>query len=234
MTETDFDRIGEPAGATTEGADDPHGVRQQASEVASATALEAQNVATSAKEEVSAVIGGAGTQVRRVADEATTQLKRQGDDQLNRLAGTIGDLSQELRRMGDAGGDGTAAGIVTDAATMLDRLGGRLIEGGLDGAIRDLKRYARNRPGMFLMAAAGAGFVAGRIVRNVDRSALTGSDSDRAEAMPPPTALGTGPASTSGGLPGTGAPPGTTGLVAGPTRPMPNPTPGTTPDAGIQ
>lgn len=213
MTETDFDRTGEDTGATTEGAEDTGGtVRQQASEIASATTTEAQNVAATAKHEASAVVDDIGTQARRVADEATTQLKRQGDEQLHKLAGTIGDLSQELRRMGDAGGDGTATGIVTDAAAMLDRLGGRLIEGGLDGAMRDVKRYARNRPGMFLVAAAGAGFVAGRIVRNVDRSALTGSDdNDAGRATTPPSALVAGPASTT---------------------PMPRSIPGATSEAG--
>jgi vacuolar-type H+-ATPase subunit H len=199
MTDTESSRTEVAAGATTQQEEESTAakLRQQASDVASAGTQEMQHVASTAKQEAAAVVDDAGTQARRVVNEATTQLRRQGDEQVQRLAGTIGDLSQELRRMSDAG-DGTAAGLASDAAEMLDRFGGQLMRGGFDGALNDLRRYARNRPGVFLAAAVGAGFVAGRLVRNVDRSALTGSqpDADRAWQPTPSSGLVTGPAST--------------------------------------
>jgi hypothetical protein len=219
MTETEFSRTGAVSAAEPEEEGAAARLRQQASDVASTGTQEAQHVASTAKEEASAVVSDAGTQARRVVNEATTQLRRQGDDQVNRLAGTLGDLSQELRRMSAAGGEGTAAGLAGDAADLFDRLGGRLIEGGLDGTMNEVKRFARNRPAVFLAAAAGAGFVAGRLVRNVDRSAFGGGQpsGDGSGQARQQDDLVTGPASSTGGLPGTkGAPPGTTGLVAGP------------------
>src|SRR3712207_8459580 len=36
--------------------------------------------------------------------------------------------------------------------------------------LEDLKRFARQRPGVFVLGALGAGFLAGRVLRTVDRS----------------------------------------------------------------
>ena len=238
MTDTESSRTGVVPGATQPDDESTASkLRQQASNVASSGTQEMQHVASTAKEEASAVVDDAGAQARRVVSEATTQLRRQGDEQVNRVAGTIGDLSRELRRMSAAGGDGTAAGLAGEAAGMLDRFERRLVDGGLDGAMTDLKRYARNRPAVFLAAALGAGFVAGRLVRNVDRQALTGSATggDGTGSAPPANELVSGPASTTGGLPGTtGAVPGSTGLVAGPTGPAPSPGSGLPPEPRSQ
>jgi hypothetical protein len=48
----------------------------------------------------------------------------------------------------------------------------RLESGGLEGVLRDVSSYARRRPGMFLLSAAGVGFLAGRLTR----AARAGSD----------------------------------------------------------
>ena len=36
----------------------------------------------------------------------------------------------------------------------------------------DVKRFARQRPGVFVLGALGAGFLAGRVLRNVDTSSI--------------------------------------------------------------
>jgi hypothetical protein len=192
-------------------------VKEHASEVASAGGAGVQRVASTARNETSAVLGDVKSQARRVVGETTTQLRQQGDEQLRRLAGTIGQLSHELRRMGDAGGDGPAAGFASEAAAFLDGFGGRLVDGGLDGTVAEVKRFARNRPVVFLAAAVGAGFLAGRLVRNVDTERLTGSQDD-VDTPSLPVATPT-PTLTLSGAPS----PGT--LPASPT--------GLRPDAGI-
>ena len=42
----------------------------------------------------------------------------------------------------------------------------RLEDRGIEGVVDDVSRFARRRPGVFLLAAAGAGFVVGRFVRS--------------------------------------------------------------------
>jgi len=201
MTETQTGASGTSEGTRQAAGEVAETAKQEAAGVASAGTQGVQQVAATAKQEAAGVVQDATTQARRVVSEATSQLQQQGDEQLQRLAGTVGDLSDELRRMSQAGGDGPATGLAAGAADLLDRLGGRLVEGGLQGTVDELKRFARNRPGLFLAAAAGAGLVAGRVVRNVDRGAITsGSDNGSSPSQDP--ALVSGPLSSTGALPG--------------------------------
>src|SRR5690606_32119711 len=104
----------------------------------------------------------AAEHARRLVGETRSQLRTQAAEQTDRLSGTLRDVSDQLRSMAD--GTGAAPGLVTDVtsdlASRTSSLASRLDEGGLDAAIDDVKRFARNRPVLFLAAAAGVGFVA--------------------------------------------------------------------------
>ena len=39
---------------------------------------------------------------------------------------------------------------------------------GIEGALSGVRRFARQSPGSFLLASAGAGFAVGRLLRNAD------------------------------------------------------------------
>jgi hypothetical protein len=67
-------------------------------------------------------------------------------------------------------GRGEQTGLAGPRAGAADggrRAAGYLDERGLDGAIEELQRFARRRPGVFLAGAALAGFAAGRIAKAV-------------------------------------------------------------------
>ena len=49
--------------------------------------------------------------------------------------------------------------------SQLRRLASRMEQGGAQGVVEDVTRFARRRPGAFLAGAAGVGFVVGRLVR---------------------------------------------------------------------
>ena len=85
----------------------------------------------------------------------------------------------------------------------------RLEDRGIEGVVDDVARFARRRPGVFLLAAAGAGFVVGRFVRSgvsvardpspnggrdgeVTRTSTTTTPTAQAEVLPPPSPLTTG------------------------------------------
>lgn len=141
--------------------------KDKAAEVAATAGDQAREVAGTARSEAAAVVSEAGTQVRALAEEARTALRRQAADGASRAAEAVDQVAGRLRAL--AAGDTEAAGDVPRYVGDLgDRLGGvadRLQERGVDGLVDDVQRFARRRPAVFLAAAAGAGFAAGRLFR---------------------------------------------------------------------
>jgi hypothetical protein len=62
--------------------------------------------------------------------------------------------------------DGPGAKVVRQAAHVVGGLGEHL-DGGTEDLLRQVRRTARQRPGLFLLGALGAGFVIGRMARNM-------------------------------------------------------------------
>ncbi len=157
MTVTENDQQGRAAEVAST-------TKDSAAAVAGATKAQAGEVVGAARSEVSQVAGTAKEHARRTVDETTTQLRTQADEQTVRLAHTFGALADELRTMSEAGDGGTAHDLARQASESLDRVGARLAGEGIDGVVSDLKRTARNRPGLFLLGALGAGVAVGRLV----------------------------------------------------------------------
>jgi hypothetical protein len=138
----------------------------------------------SAKESAKAVAETSAEQTRAVAQEAKAatrdllgetrgQLRTQAQEQTTRVASGLRGLSSQLQEMSSrSSSSGTAVEMVRQAADRSQQMAQRLEEGGLDGLMDDARRLARNRPGTFLLAAAGAGFLIGRVVRAADTRAI--------------------------------------------------------------
>jgi hypothetical protein len=144
----------------------------------------ASTVAGAAGEEARAVARDAGAHAREVVGETKEQLRRQASEQTDRLSTSLRQMSDQIRGMGE--GRAAPSGMVSDLTRQLadvtGNVAGRLESGGLDGALDEVKRFARRRPGVFLMAAAGTGFLVGRLLKAAD----TGSMIDAAkDAMSP-------------------------------------------------
>ena len=73
---------------------------------------------------------------------------------------------------GEAQPDSQVASLTSQLADTVSNAASRIGDGGYQGAIDDVKRFARNRPGIFLLGALGAGFVVGRVVKSVDTGSL--------------------------------------------------------------
>jgi hypothetical protein len=58
--------------------------------------------------------------------------------------------------------------LVRQGSEAAERLASRLEHGGVDAVMADARAFARRRPGAFLLGAATVGFVAGRLVRNLN------------------------------------------------------------------
>lgn len=152
---------------------DDRTTKDRATDVATTARDEAGGVADDVRSEAAAVVSEAGTQARALADEARDALRQQASDGTSRAAGAVDQLAERLRALADGNTD-QAGELQRYARDLGDRLGGvagRMQERGLDGLMNDVQTFARRRPGLFLAAAAGAGFAAGRVFRGAKADA---------------------------------------------------------------
>jgi hypothetical protein len=133
----------------------------------------AQSVASSAKDEGRAVAQTAKSETARLASEARAEVRRQGDDQTHRIAERVRDVGDQLEgvQRGQAP-QGPVADVLAEIGSRANRVAERLESGGIDGVARDVKQFARERPGVFLLGTFALGVVAGRTLRNADTHAL--------------------------------------------------------------
>ena len=120
-----------------------------------------------AKDKAGEVLQEAKTQARNVVDDLKRDAHEQASRQTGRAADGLRGLAQQLGalvegRPGDAGLAGDYARRLGDRVSDVAE---RVERGGFDGVVRDVRRYARQRPGTFLLGAAVLGFATGRVLR---------------------------------------------------------------------
>jgi polyhydroxyalkanoate synthesis regulator phasin len=140
--------------------------RDGAGEVAETAVEQVQQVADTAVDEVGNVVATAADQARELLGDLATELSQKADEQAGRLGERLLDVSSQLWSMA-AGSE--QQGLATSAARTLgdhtERLADRLVHEGAAGLADDVRRYARNNPGTFLLGALAAGVAAGRLTR---------------------------------------------------------------------
>lgn len=141
--------------------------RDKAQEVAQTASEQARDVASTATGEARDVARTAQGQARRLAHDTRDELRTQADSQLERVASGLGQLSDQLRSMGERGDPGPAADLAGEAAARTQQVADRLRQGGFEDAVTSVKRFGRNHPGLFLLGTFGVGLAAGRVVRNL-------------------------------------------------------------------
>jgi hypothetical protein len=150
----------------------------------------AQSVASTATDEGRAVVETAKSETGRLASEARAEMRKQGDEQTRRMADRVRDVGDQLERVqrGEAP-EGPVANVLVEFGSRANQFADRLQSGGIDEVTRDVKRFARQRPGVFLAGAFALGVVAGRTLRNADTHALAEAakpSGDSAGAIPEP------------------------------------------------
>lgn len=159
---------GQTAEATRTEAARTEAAKTEARELGNQTAEAGQHVAGVAKDEVREVAHEAKAQVRSLAGELGSDLKAQAGAQQQRLSEGLRTVSEELQNMAAASNSGGTAGhLVEQVASRVGEAAGWL-ENREPGALLDeVKSFARQRPGVFLAVAAGAGLLAGRLTRGL-------------------------------------------------------------------
>jgi hypothetical protein len=134
--------------------------------VAGTTAEQAQNVVATARDQVSEVSQQASAQASQVVGEVKSHLYGQAQAQTDQLGQALGRLAGQLEALidGHPQDAGPAADLARQAAGQVGRMAARTKEGGFDGVVADVQRFARRRPVVFLAGAVTAGFAVGRLV----------------------------------------------------------------------
>ncbi|MCB5274963.1 hypothetical protein BJG92_02501 [Arthrobacter sp. SO5] len=154
------------AAATTDAA------KEEAGEVARRAADSAQNVAETAKTEAANVAAEVKTNARDLLHQAKSDLTEQAGTQQQKVAEGLRSISTELRTMASASDQpGVATDLVRQAAERSSAVASWLDDRDPGSLLTEVKSFARQRPGSFLMLAAGAGILAGRLSRSLSAGA---------------------------------------------------------------
>ena len=146
--------------------------KQEAGGVARQATDSAQHVAETAKAEAANVAGEVKANAKDLLYQAKTDLTDQAGAQQQKVAHGLHSISGELRTMADASEQpGVATDLIRQAADRSASVASWL-EGRDPGSLlNEVKTFARQRPGTFLLLAAGAGILAGRLTRSLSEGA---------------------------------------------------------------
>lgn len=142
--------------------------KDEAKNVKDAATGATQQVAGTAKEQAGQVAADVREQTRQLADETRTQLTSQAAGQRDKAVGGLRSLGDELRSMSDQGGQsGLATQLAREGAEITHKVADFIEQREPAEILDEVRAYARRKPGTFLIGAAVAGVVVGRITRGV-------------------------------------------------------------------
>lgn len=155
-----------------------HHARDAAGEVRATAQDQFGQVAREAKAQADTVLRSARD---RVADEAEQQA-RKVSTQLDRIADELSSMAET------ASPDAMSAGAVRQVADTSRQAARYLDEQGARGLLGAAQDFARRKPGAFLLGAAVAGFLVGRVAKSTTGSQSTGRPATQPAPAPAHTA----------------------------------------------
>jgi hypothetical protein len=183
--------------ARDEAANVGQSTRAAAADVTGTAADQARNVVQETRREASDLLGEARSQAR---EQASAQ-QRKAAQNLHTLAGQLNEMAAK------SGDSGTAAQLAEEASNRVHRVASWLERREPADLLDEVRDFARRRPGTFLLGAALAGVLAGRMTRGATAAVQSGQPEPRqsggASADVPDVAqpAGTGPVPPSGPVP---------------------------------
>lgn len=203
--------LGVPAEPSQDDGSASETAKKEAAHVAHEATEAVQNVTGTTKAEVAHVADEVKINARDLFHRAKSDLTDQAGTQQQKVAEGLRSVSSELESMASSSDQpGMATDLVRQAAERSSAVASWL-EGRDPGSLlADVKSFARRKPGMFLLLAAGAGMMAGRLTRSLNAGA---PDQDVRPATGTALPVSTGPMvpsvpeelpeTTAGSLPGT-------------------------------
>jgi hypothetical protein len=158
--------------STSTGSDDTSSsAADTAKKAADSASDHASQAASTAADEASKVASEAKDKAADLFSDLRSQLGEQSSSQLQGLSAKLGELADQVQEL--VSGADTSGPVVDAAQQLADRT--RSVSSRLDSKepldlVEDVRAFARRRPGTFLVAAAAAGVVAGRLTRGARAS----------------------------------------------------------------
>lgn len=157
---------GSTSGGSTSGTADT--AREQAQHLKESATEAGGQLLGEAKEEARAVGQEARRQLGDLWSQARGEVSDQAGTQQRRLAGGLSTTGQQLTQMASSSQEQSfATDLVRAVGERVGDVGQWLESRGPDELIDEVRRFARRRPGTFLLVAAGAGIVLGRLTRGL-------------------------------------------------------------------
>jgi hypothetical protein len=143
--------------------------KDQASTVASTAAQAGSQVASTAADQAKQVTQETRRQAQDLVQQGRQQLQEQARTGQQKAGQGLSSLAEELRTMVEGGqtSSGPATDLVRQAGDKLEELAGWVQNREPGDLVNELRGFARRRPGVFLLGAAVAGVVAGRLTTGV-------------------------------------------------------------------
>ncbi|WP_314427246.1 hypothetical protein [uncultured Microbacterium sp.] len=152
----------------------------EAADLTNTAAEQAKDVLGTAAHEAASVAGEAKAQAKDLFAQTQREFSEQARTQQQRVAEGLRSISDELGSMSSSSsGTGIAADLVHQVSSRLSAASTWLGDRDPAAVLAEVKRFARRKPGTFILAAAVVGVVAGRLTR-----ALASSASDEKSATP--------------------------------------------------
>ena len=146
--------------------------KDEAADVARTAADSAQRLAETAKTEAAHVASEAKANAKDLLYQARSDLTEQAGAQQQKVANGLRSVSDELHAMAQASNQpGVASDLVRQAAERSSDVATWLDGRDPGSLLNEVKSFARQRPGTFLLLAAGAGVLAGRLTRSLGAGA---------------------------------------------------------------
>lgn len=166
--------------AAMPGDDTKEVAQEQAAQLTDHAAEAAQQVVESAKDQAVDVATDAKVQAQHLLDSARGELGAQASTQKDRAVQGLQSLATQLQSMAESGGEqsGTATQLARQGSQTSERVARFLAERDPSQLVEEIRGLARRQPAAFLLGAAVAGIVAGRLTRGVK------SASEHAQAAP--------------------------------------------------
>ena len=165
--------------------------KDQAAQLGDEVGERAKAVAGQASQQARATLEEARLQARRLTHQTQGEMLAQADAKSAQAADALQSIASQMQAVADGRPDeaGPLVGYVQQASDRVGAIAERLQLGGAQGALDDMTTFARRRPGLFLLGAVGAGFLAGRLVRSGKAATdqhNDNDDSDPSTASPAP------------------------------------------------
>ncbi|HYI32611.1 MAG TPA: hypothetical protein VEX88_04025 [Glaciibacter sp.] len=141
-------------------------VKEQASNLKEGAADAGQHVADVAKQETKRVASEAGSQARGLMYTVRDEIRNQASTQQYRVAEGIRGVSSQLSGLAQGQpATGVVGDLVNQARQRTDSIASWLEQREPADILDEVKRFARQRPGVFIALSVGAGILAGRLTK---------------------------------------------------------------------